>query len=349
MAAPALEEEDGSDLCANPDCRVAKDGRCIEGFARRADCPQFGKVQIMRVQDVGDSAPAPSPGVAMPVSTTLTVEETDCVLKAREARVIAITGPFDAGKTSLIAGLYDLFNLGHIGSVAFGRSYSLHAFEEAAHDSRAASRRESPVMNRTPRGEVRFYHLELFDTSTGAAPSVLLGDRAGEEYLETRSNTDLARTFPELPRADVLTVLVDGERLLDAGQRHNVRSEVRQTIQAFVEADVVRGTQCLAVVLTKLDALRKFEDGGSKAMQDFATLVQRLRTAFGAKFAAIESFAIAAQPKTDGAKQGEGLEQLLAYWMAETRRYHPEPLAVALPPTDRYFALLPTHQTGDAQ
>jgi hypothetical protein len=342
-------EENTLDRCANPDCRVAQDGRCIEGFANKVECPQFGKIQIVPAHDAADSFPASMSGVAIPVSTTLTVEEADEVVKTREARVIAITGPFDAGKTSLIAGLYDLFNLGQVGGVAFGRSYSLHAFEEAAHDSRAVSRRESPEMNRTPRGEVRFYHLELFDSSIGAAPSVLLGDRAGEEYLETRSNIDLARAFPELSRADVLTMLVDGQRLLDAGQRHNVRSEVRQTIQAFVEAEVVRDTQCLAIVLTKLDALRKSADRGDLAMQYFATLVQQLRTTYGANFSTIESFSIAAQPKSDGAKQGEGLEELLAYWMLEPRRYQPKSVFIEPQPTDRFFALLPMPQTGGAQ
>lgn len=348
MAAPALEEG-ASDRCANPDCRIAQDGRCVEGFANKAECPQFGKIQIVSAQDAANGAQIPRSGVAMPGATTLTVEEAGDIVKARKTHVIAITGPLDAGKTSLIAGLYDLFNLGQVGSVAFGQSYSLHAFEEAAHHSRAASRRELPETSRTPRGEVRFYHLDLSDSSTGSAPSVLLGDRAGEEYLETRSNTDLAKTFPELPRADVLTILVDGQRLLDSGQRHNVRSEVRQTIQAFVEAEVVRGTQCLAVVLTKLDAVRKSEDGGKQAMQDFSTIVQLLRTKFGTTFAAIEPFEVAAQPKSNGAIQGEGLEKLLAYWMVEPRRYQPAPIAVPLPPTDRYFALLPKPQTGGTQ
>ena len=345
METPALEDGTAG-RCSNPDCRVAQDGRCIEGFGNKAECPQFGKLQIVQMKDVVDSSLAPMHGVAMPASTTLTVEEADNVIKKSEARVIAITGPFDAGKTSLIAGLYDLFNLGPVGSVAFGQSYSLQAFEEAAHDSRATSRRESPETDRTPRGEVRFYHFELFDSSTGASPSVLLGDRAGEEYLETRSNTDLAKGFPELPRADVLTILIDGQRMLDAGQRHNVRSEARQTIQAFVEADVVRDTQCLAVVLTKLDALRKSEDSGSQAMHDFAIIVERLRSTFGMKFTAIESFAVAAQPKSDGAKQGEGLEKLLAYWMMEPRRYQPTQVTVELKQTDRYFALLPISLMG---
>jgi hypothetical protein len=348
MADPA-QEAGAPERCANPDCRVADDGRCVEGFDKKADCPQFGKIQIVQAQAAANSGPEPRPAVAMPRSTTMSVNEADRVLKAKESRVIAIAGPHAAGKTSLIVGLYDLFQLGRVGRVAFGRSCSLHAFEEAVHDSRAASRRESPDTARTARGEVRFYHLDLVDTDSGAAPAVLLGDRAGEEYLETRSNLDSAKSFPELPRSDVLTMLVDGQRLLDVGRRHNVRSEIRQTIQAFVEAGAIRPTQRLAVVLTKVDMIRKSEEAGPQAMTDFEGIVAGLRTTFGSRFAAIEPFVIAAQPKSDGAKRGEGLDALLAYWMAEPMRYRPAEVVVEVPPADRYFARLQKPQAGGAQ
>jgi hypothetical protein len=242
-----------------------------------------------------------------------------------------------------------MFQLGPVGSVAFSQSYSLQAFEEAAHDSRAASRRESPDTARTARGEVRFYHLNLVDTKSGAAPTVLLGDRAGEEYLEVRSNPDSAKSFPELPRADVLTMLVDGQRLLDVGRRHNVRSEIRQTIQAFVEAGAVKPSQRLAIVLTKVDMIRKSEEAGSRALIDFEGIVASLRTAYGSKFAAIEPFVIAAQPKSDGAKRGDGLEGLLAYWMVEPIRYQPAVVTVQMPSADRYFARLQKPQARSAR
>lgn len=337
MADPEPQEDAAPPRCANPDCQVAVDGRCIEGFPDTAECPQFGRILIVPVASTPGSYPAPTNGVAMEDSTTLSVDEADHVVKERPSRIIAIAGPASAGKTSLIAGLYDLFQLGQVGNVAFAQSFSLHAFEQAAHDSRAASRRTTPNTARTERGEVRFYHLELVDTASGAVPSVLLGDRAGEEYLETRSNPLSAQEFPELRRADVLNLLVDGERLLNAGQRHNLRSEVRQTLQAVVEAGVVRATLRLALVLTKLDIIRKAADGGQRTIQGFDTLVTGLRTDYGSNFADIESFQIAAQPSTDSAKRGENLDRLLAYWMAEPLRYRPGPMVFEVPEAERYF------------
>ena len=337
MADPEPQKDAVPPHCANPECQVAVDGRCIEGFSTTAECPQFGRIPLMPVATAPGFYPSPRNGVAMQASTTLSVDEADDVVKDRPSRVIAIAGPQSAGKTSLIAGLYDLFQLGQVDKVAFAKSHSLHAFEQAAHYSRAASRRTTPSTPRTERGEVRFYHLELVDTDSGAMPSVLLGDRAGEEYLETRSNPLSAQEFPELRRADVLTLLVDGERLLDAGQRHNLRSEVRQTLHAFVEAGVVRPIQRLAFVLTKLDVIRKAADGGQRTFKGFDTLVAGLRTDYGSSFAAVESFHIAAQPSSDGAKIGENLDRLLAYWMAEPLRYRPGPKVFEVPEGERYF------------
>ncbi len=316
---------------------MAVDGRCIEGFPDITECPQFGRTPIMPVAAAPGTYQGPRNGVALQASTTLSVDEADDVVKERPSRVVAVAGPQSAGKTSLIAGLYDLFQLGQVGNVAFAQSFSLHAFEQAAHDSRAASRRTKPNTARTERGEVRFYHMELVDTDSGEMPSVLLGDRAGEEYLEARSDPLSAHEFPELRRADVLTLLIDGKRLLDAGQRHNLRSEIRQTLHAFVEAGVVRPSQRLALVLTKLDIIRKALDGGAKAFKDFDNLVEGLRTDYGSNFAAVESFQIAAQPSTDGAKRGENLDRLLAYWMAEPLRYRPFPMNFEVPMAERYF------------
>lgn len=342
-------QESTSDRCANPGCQVAETGRCLEGFAHKSECPHFGKTLIVPFEITIDTEPGPRTSVAVPLATTLSVDEADSILKSRESRVIAIVGPHAAGKTSLIAGLYDLFQLGRVGEIAFAQSFSLHAFEEAAHDTRAASRRTSPNMGRTGRRDVRFYHLELVDTDSGTDPAVLLADRAGEDYLETRSNPDAALSFPELMRADVLTMLVDGERMLNAGARHNVRSEVRQTIQAFVEVGATRQTQRLAIVLTKVDMIRKSNDSGPQAMSKFNELVDSLRSTFGSQFADVQPFVIAAQPKSDGAKRGDGLDMLLAYWMDLPRRYCPHPLKVPLPLPERYFARLGAHQMGDIQ
>lgn len=345
MADPEPQES-AAPRCANPDCQVASGGRCIEGFADTAECPQFGRIQVVPVEGEANAHAAARNGVGMPAATTMSVDEADDVVKGSPSRIIAIAGPHAAGKTSLIAGLYDLFQVGQVGKIAFAGSFSLHAFEQATHDSRAASRRTAPTMARTERGEVRFYHLDLVDTDSGALSSVLLGDRAGEEYLETRSNPLSAQQFPELQRADVVTMLVDGLRLLDPGQRHNLRSEIRQTLQAFVEAGVLKRHQRLALVLTKLDVIRTALDGGKRSFQEFETLVARLRTDYGAHVGAFESFQVAAQPNSDGAKRGENLDCLLAYWMAEPLRFRPAPMAFKQPAAARYFARLMPEAKG---
>lgn len=323
--------------CANPDCRVEIDGRCIEGFAEKTECPQYGK----QVAEQGITQPTASvrtrPAVALPLSTTLSVAETERVLADRPARIIAIVGPQDAGKTSLIAGLYDKFQEGPIREVAFARSLTLHSFEQACHDSRAASRREQPHMERTLRGEVRFYHLDLVDGAAGMRAAVLLGDRAGEEYFETRNDPDAACGFPELRRADVLTVLADGAKLLDTGFRHNVRSDVRQTLQAFVDAKVIRPWQRLAVVLTKLDEVCSNAEAGPRAQADFDGIVKAIRSTFASHFAQIESFRIAASPKSEAAARGEGLDDLLKFWMAPALRFEPRGVPRVLVTPSRFF------------
>jgi hypothetical protein len=78
-------------------------------------------------------------------------------------------------------------------------------------------------------------------------------------------------------------------------------------------------------------------------------MVANLRTAFASKFAAIEHFAIAAQPKTGSARRGEGVQNLLTYWTAEPARYRPPATAVDVPRADRYFARLQKPHTGAAR
>lgn len=335
----AIEREPLQVKCANPDCRVATDGRCIEGFPDTAECPQFGKTPTDVSAPKSDADSPSVPGVVLPPSITLPVIDAAKILADRFTHVVAIVGPHDAGKTSLIAGLYDLFQGGLVLDIAFARSETLHSFEQACHDSRAASRRETPHMERTEHGEVRFYHLDLVNTFEKESITVLFADRAGEEYFETRNDPDTAKDFPELGRADTITLLADGAKLLDPGLRHNVKSEVRQTLQAALDAGVIRPWQRLAVVLTKLDQVRESERR-DKAFEDFNGLIRSLQETFGGHFAKIDSFLIAASPKSSAAQRGEGLADLLKFWLLPALRHEPTEISRASVVSTRYFGRL---------
>lgn len=333
-----VDNVDAAVICANPDCRVRESGRCVEGLDLQT-CPHYGHEPGELTDEVaeGDES-TPAPGVELPGAGTLSPAETSKLLRAGEARVIAIIGPSDAGKTSLIASLYDLFQEGPVLGIEYARSETLHAFEHTCHDARAASRRAVPHINRTPLGEVRFYHLEVGGAQAGDRLTLALGDRAGEEYRAAADDASVAPSFPEVRRADSLAVLVDGRRLLDSGARHNLRSEIILILQALVDGGAVQSGQRLALVLTKIDELLGSEHQ-ARAERDFAALVADTRRILGLAFSIIEPFRIAASPKTNAVPRGTGVPELLSFWL-ERRPESRAAIATRRPSFLRAFARL---------
>lgn len=323
--------------CANPDCRVAEDGKCVEGF-ELASCPHYGRVAAEPDHEGDDTDELETTiAIGLPSADTLTPDDVSRLLRAGETRIIAVIGPSDAGKTSLIASLYDLFQEGPVAGVEFARSRSLHAFERTCHDARAASRRGIPHISRTPRGDVRFFHLDLAGGVAGEALALALGDRAGEEYRGAADDPSVSRGFPEVKRADSLTLLVDGERLLNSGARHNLRNELTLILQALIDEGAVNARQRLAVVLTKLDAVQTAAEAG-RAEADFQSLLAQIRRLFGAVFADISPFKIAASPKTDAVPRGTGVPELMTFWLEPSAA--PVVIRTDAPKSARAFARL---------
>jgi hypothetical protein len=168
-------------------------------------------------------------------------------------------------------------------------------------------------MSRTPRGDVSFYHLEVGGGAAGTGLVLLLGDRAGEEYREAADDVTVVAGFAEITRADTITVLVDGERLL-GGARHNMRSDITMMLQGIHDGEGFRQGARLALVLTKLDAIRASTEA-ERPLRDFQTLVNDVRRLFGGALGRIEAFEVAASPKTDALPRGTGVGALLLFWV----------------------------------
>jgi hypothetical protein len=168
-------------------------------------------------------------------------------------------------------------------------------------------------MSRTPRGDVRFYHLEIGGGLAGTGLALLLGDRAGEEYREAADDVTIVARFGEIERADTVTVLVDGERLL-GGTRHNLRSDITMMLQGLRDGGGLRPGVRLALVLTKLDAIRAAAEA-DRALRDFQMLVSDVQRLFGNELGQIEAFEVAASPKSDAMPRGTGVNGLLLFWL----------------------------------
>ena len=308
--------------CANPQCKVAESGRCLEGLALE-ECPTYGhdpEADDAAIDVLGDRPEQPV--VELRPAASLSPLQASVILGRQECRVIAVLGPRDAGKTSLIASLFDLFQKGPIADISFAGSKTLHAFELACHNSRAASRRIAPTQQRTGYGGVRFYHLDIEQTSNLNGLSLLIGDRAGEEYRTAAADISQAGPFPEVSRADSVTVLVDGRRLLESRERHNTRSEIGLMLRAMVEGNFFQRSPHLTFVLTKMDLVQASVDS-DRALTDFQKVVSQARPIVCPHTASISYVQVAAAPETPAVERGTGIDELLRLWTRPiVRQYH---------------------------
>lgn len=301
--------------CSNRECRIAQDGKCLEGYDDLNECPFYGKESEGPGEDdqADDDASADAfDGVHLPDALPLGNTCADRVLSILPSRIIGIIGCHDSGKTSVIAGIFDLFQVGPIMDISFAGSSTLHGFELICHDARVASERDEPHSERTKRGEVKFYHLDLWRDDT--LKSLLIADRSGEEYEEVADLAANATQMFELRRADVITVLVDGRRLASPTDRADVMGAIPLIIQGMVENGAFERKPNLAVVLTKNDNVLA-SPRRERVEQDFQSIVEVIRETFAHDFGEFSSFVTSASPKDVNVERGDGLAAVLDFWL----------------------------------
>lgn len=303
---------DGEVTCANRHCRVSQDGKCLEGYEDLSKCPHYGRAPE---EDEADQAPADVDeaafdGVHLPNGLALKPDGANRVLGLLPSRVIGVIGAFDSGKTSVIAGLYDLFQMGPVSNSVFAGSSTLHGLELICHDARVASQRNEPHSERTNRGEVRFYHFDVL--RDGALRSLLVADRSGEEYEEVSDLAANASAMFELHRADVIAILVDGRRLCSPEHRADAMGAIPLIVRGMVENGAFARRPNLAIVLTKHDEVLA-SPKKERAMDDFKAIADNLRDSFGASCGELRTFVTCASPKDPKADRGAGLPDLLDF------------------------------------
>lgn len=322
-----MSEDLTSTQCSNPDCSIAAGGQCVEGLP--ADkCPHFGKSIADLNGVLAQTPPAPPAtfdGIQLSPSTKLNSRSANSVLSKRNTKLIAIVGPRSSGKTSLIAGLYEMFQRGAVGRFTFCGSETLHAFERSCHDARSSSRRQAPDMERTSRNDLGFYHLDIMTEGEMEVVSLLLSDRAGEEYQDASDDVSNANSFSEIRCCSAILLLIDAARLLDAGMRHNLRNDVQMIVQALVDARSINRSIHLNLVLTK-DDLVQGANVEARVNDDFHQLVESMTNLFSKHFAGISVFRVAASPASNAIERGAGLESLLGSIVIAT-----EPAEINIP------------------
>tara|TARA_R110001599_G_scaffold163952_1_gene353322 strand:+ start:5707 stop:6750 length:1044 start_codon:yes stop_codon:yes gene_type:complete len=302
--------------CSNPECKIEETGRCVEGIEPK-DCPHYNSEASYEVSESQEESlennstlhrTELSPSEALSLSTASNVLQND------DSRVICILGPSDSGKTCLIASIYDMFQTWEKSGMEFRHSRSLLAFEKICHDARSESKRGTPHSQRTPLGEVHFYHLNLCILDNPANISLLIADRAGEEYKSASDDISIVDEFVEVHRADTINVLVDGERLIDNAARHNLKIDIAMMLQALKDHAGIKSKPQLAIVLTKFDAVQE-STNECRTLSDFDKIRVDLAARLKNYVSSIETFKVAASPKAGNLPRAEGVSSLLKYWL----------------------------------
>jgi hypothetical protein len=333
--------------CPNPDCRIAETGKCVEGFTV-GECPHQ-KAATTPPEKPDLEANSIEPVIEMGASDVLvasgdilTIDEATDVLCSGPTRVLAVIGPLDAGKTTFGVELYAAFQDGPFDRWSFGGSLTLTAFEKRGHLARAACGKTSPDTPRTSMKDgLGFLHLAVHSDETGRV-NLLISDRSGEYYTAVADNQEDCENLHEIPRADLVLFLVDGEKLA-SDERHGVKSDIAMMVETLVEGGLLGGAHRVGIVLTKYDLVLSSGVTGQAEM-DFDTLVANLQTRFGSTLAEINAFRIAARPKNDTVEPRFGVLTILEECMRSRRCIDFVPSTKAQ--LDRWFFRLPVAHGG---
>lgn len=298
--------------CGNSDCNFDEDGVCVEDQDPEICRFRSGRVMIADVEgdfpdkdeggaaghtedeegaidrEAGRDGEGDFDGIHLPSGLRLDTADCRALREVGPTRVVSILAPKDAGKTSLIAGLYGLFLDGVADGFSYSGSTTLYGLERLCHLSRAASNRTVNDMVRTRRAEgLGFYHLSI--DRLGRRLGLLLADRPGETVREAAHGIQTAAALTELPSAEIIAYLIDGALLLEPATRHLAQSDAEAILETIAAAGQFAQRPRLALVLTKADRVEAAGVG-----QRFDQIVDALTRRFEDRFAEIVAFRTAA-------------------------------------------------------
>lgn len=320
-----MSQSEATITCGNADCKVSETGTCIDGHTVPASCPLYGRKPPSSDETTIDEVTEPSlsplaeriekPGlVRVARGEALNLREMGALLSERPARIISIVGPVDAGKTSLIACAFDLFQSAAMANLRFAGSATLLGFERICHLARASSEAPEVTGERTTvDSDPFFFHLGVQDG--GIRRDLLFADRSGELYEGVSDQPSRADQLIELSQCSVLTLLIDGAGLCSPTRRHAVISEARQFLSSIFERGALSRDAHLLIVLSKIDLVEA--SGEADALRSaFDAFFEEAYAAYQSRVAGMQAMKVAASPAGPGTPRGFGVNALLRIWLA---------------------------------
>lgn len=312
--------------CTREGCQVASTSKCLEGFEPPSTCPYLSSADSSTPDASSTEASA---FVDLPRGEALTEAQASEVTRQGITRVIVLAGPSGSGKTTILTSLFEAFLEAPFGNFLFAGSRTLVGFERRCHDARITSGRQTPHTEHTQAGTVDFLHLRLASpcASLVGPQNLLLSDISGERFRQLRDSTLAVKSMPMLRRADVLCIVVDGEKLADPSHRHAARTDSRMLLRCLIEGEALSSNCMIEVVFSKWDLVLAHPD--QESLMSFIADTRNVLQTVAKNFATPQFFEIAARPTNRKVPFAFGLPTVLRSWLEEPSL--PTPMKLYMP------------------
>lgn len=228
--------------------------------------------------------------------------------------VIILAGAAKSGKTTVLTSIYESFLKAPYANFLFAGSKTLVAFERRCHSARVASRLQHPQTERTkPTDRIEFLHLRLVSRQEkSTVHNLLLSDISGEKFRALMDSSEAVRSMKILARANVFSLVLDGQKLIEDGLHHSLKADARLLLRSLLEQGALAANCRLQVIFSKWDLIGAIKNKAAirKTMED---IKQTIRKVVG-NSRDLQFFEIAARPESKGISFAYGLPTLLRAW-----------------------------------
>lgn len=305
--------------CQARSCTVSADGRCLEGFARVADCPN------LLTGGAPSRAPEPVPGdqgawVELPEGGDLDPRSAERLARAAITRVVLLAGAADSGKTTLLATLYEAFQHGPFARHVFAGCETLLGFERRCYLGRIdCGRATADTARSSVSSGQRWLHLRV--RAEGPDPharNVLFSEISGDFLRLAKDSTDECRRLTVSRRADHFAILIDGAKLVQPHHRFPAANDAALLLRSCLDADMLGRSSFVDVLFTKWDVVARSADV-PEIEQFIAAFTERTRQHCEPRLGRLRFFRLAARPSAHSSLAfAHGLSELFASWMEDS-------------------------------
>lgn len=294
--------------CSKSDCDYASSGICLEGD--EGSCKNLG-LDEPETEDLKSLSEE-----YFHTGEKLTPEEASRLLNAIPARVILCAGTQDAGKTTFLARMCELFRKGVFKRYLFSKSLTLIGFERASWHATITSAGLRADTRRTSRQENdHFLHLQVRSISEGGKyTTLLISDLSGESYREVIASRAFCAEQLALARADVICLFLDSASLVNSRIRFSEHDNAIQFLTRVLEVSSNPRIPGVIVVFSRWDKLTTAPD--SSSVEEYCEYIESdIITRFKGKFQFIEFQRISARP-AEGRPTDDELMLTFHHWVA---------------------------------